>query len=79
LANFNCGEPTLDEWLRKRVLRNAELAATKTYVICPTGSYQVVGYYAVCMGQILQPGRRRLDTAKHADAYSGRDPRTTRS
>lgn len=27
--------------------------ATKTYVICPAESPTVIGYYALCMGQIL--------------------------
>jgi len=52
-SEFNSGEPTLDAWLRQRALKNAELFATKTYVTCPSDSRRVVGYYAVCMGQIL--------------------------
>lgn len=53
LSKFNSGEPTLDTWLRQRALKNSEILATKTYVTCPSGSRRVVGYYAVCMGQIL--------------------------
>lgn len=53
LANFNSGEGLLDSWLRERALNNMEMAASRTYVICPKDSLSVVGYYALCMGQIL--------------------------
>lgn len=52
-AAFDCGEPALDDWLRTRALKNLQLAASRTYVICPTNSNCVVGYYALSMGQIL--------------------------
>lgn len=53
LSVFSSGEPSLDDWLRRRARQNTEIAASKTYVVCPAGSQRVVGYYAVCMGQIL--------------------------
>ena len=53
LSEFDSGEPTLDTWLRQRALQNAEMLATTTYVTCLSGRPRVVGFYAVCMGQIL--------------------------
>jgi GNAT superfamily N-acetyltransferase len=53
LSQFCCGEPALDAWLRERALANSENAASKTYVVCPAGSWRVIGFYALCMGQIL--------------------------
>ena len=53
LTHFTCGEPSLDDWLRQRALKNIAIGATKTYVVCPTDSLAVAGYYALCMGQIL--------------------------
>jgi GNAT superfamily N-acetyltransferase len=53
LSKFDSGEPTLDEWLRRRALANAENAASKTYVMCEARAPAVVGYYAVSMGHIL--------------------------
>lgn len=53
LEDFRSGEETLDNWLRERAIANMELSASRTYVICPSGSRKVIGYYAVCMGQIL--------------------------
>lgn len=57
---FDCGVPTLDEWLRKRALSNAASGATRTYVACD-GSV-VVGYYALAAGAVqaaAAPGRFR--------------------
>ena len=52
-ASFNSGEPTLDDWLRHRAWNNQQTAASRTYVVCPTGSQQIIGYFALSMGQIL--------------------------
>jgi GNAT superfamily N-acetyltransferase len=71
LSEFNSGEPTLDAWLRQRALRNAEMLATKTYVTCPSDSHRVAGYYAVCMGQILNregAGAMRRNMPQHIPA-----------
>ena len=53
LEEFDSGEPMLDDWLRQRALGNMELAASKTYVLCPPASRSVIGFYALSMGQIL--------------------------
>jgi GNAT superfamily N-acetyltransferase len=52
-ASFDCGEPALDDWLRNRAWRNQQVAASRTYVICPVGSSRVAGHLALSMGQIL--------------------------
>lgn len=51
--NFRSGDESLDSWLRKRAMDNMKTAASRTYVICPLGSHEVIGYYAICMGHIL--------------------------
>ena len=53
LEDFNSGEAVLDDWLRRRALANMADAASRTYVVCPTGSHSVIGFYALSMGQIL--------------------------
>jgi predicted GNAT family N-acyltransferase len=53
LTLFDCGEADLDDWLRKRAMQNLQLSASRTYVICATGSREVVAYYALAMGSIL--------------------------
>jgi GNAT superfamily N-acetyltransferase len=60
LSHFQCGEPTLDDWLRRRALQNEESGASRTYVLC-VGN-RVVGYYALAVGAVAHaeaPGRVR--------------------
>src|SRR5215469_4854945 len=60
LSNFNCGEPALDDWLRRRALSNEETGASRTYVVCIEN--RVVGYYALAVGAVTHaeaPGRIR--------------------
>jgi GNAT superfamily N-acetyltransferase len=53
LTSFNSGEPVLDEWLQRRALNNLESGASRTYVICPKATQNVIGYFSLSMGQIL--------------------------
>ena len=60
LADFACGTPALDEWLRHRALANQESGASRTYVV--TVDRRVVGYYALANGSVVAaeaPGRVR--------------------
>jgi GNAT superfamily N-acetyltransferase len=60
LSQFQCGEPALDDWLRKRALQNEESGASRTYVVCV--GRRVVAYYALAAGAVAHvdaPGRVR--------------------
>ncbi len=61
LSEFNCGEPSLDDWLRRRALQNEESGASRTYVVC--AGEHVAGYYALAVGAVVAhaeaPGRIR--------------------
>jgi len=60
LSQFQCGEPALDEWLKKRALQNEESGASRTYVVCV--GRRVVAYYALAVGAVAHvdaPGRVR--------------------
>jgi GNAT superfamily N-acetyltransferase len=60
LYQFECGEPALDDWLRRRALQNEESGASRTYVVC--AGKRVVGYYALAVGAVAHvgaPGRIR--------------------
>lgn len=60
LSQFQCGEPSLDHWLRKRALQNEENGASRTYVVCSGG--RVVAYHALAAGAVAHieaPGRVR--------------------
>jgi GNAT superfamily N-acetyltransferase len=58
LLQFRCGEPELDDWLKRRAFHNEESGASRTYVVCI--GRQVVGYYALSAGAAARrdaPGR----------------------
>ncbi|MPV65286.1 GNAT family N-acetyltransferase [Burkholderia sp. BE17] len=60
LTAFDSGEPTLDDWLKRRALRNQASGATRTYVACD--DKRVVAYYALASGAVdltASPGRVR--------------------
>jgi GNAT superfamily N-acetyltransferase len=48
LSQFQCGEPDLDDWLKRRALQNEESGASRTYVIL--SGRRIVGYYALAAG-----------------------------
>lgn len=59
-SQFLCGEPALDDWLRKRALQNEEGGASRTYVI--SVGKRVIAYYALAAGAVAHvdaPGRVR--------------------
>ena len=51
LEAFACGEPMLDEWLRRRALANQITGASRTFVVAD-GQGQVVGYDALAAGAV---------------------------
>ena len=58
--SFACGIPVLDEWLRRRALKNEVSGASRTFVICQ--DRQVVGYYTLATGSVEHrdvPGKIR--------------------
>ena len=48
---FDCGEPVLNDWLRKRALKNENSGASRTFVVCQDN--KVVGYYALATGSVM--------------------------
>jgi GNAT superfamily N-acetyltransferase len=50
---FDCGEPVLDEWLRKRALGNQTSGASRTFVVADA-SGRVMGYYALAAGAVAR-------------------------
>jgi GNAT superfamily N-acetyltransferase len=51
LADFDCGEPILDEWLRRRALANQASGASRTFVVADENG-RVFGYYAMAAGAV---------------------------
>ena len=57
---FDCGVPSLDDWLKRRAGRNQASGATRTFVCCEDG--RIVGYYALASSAVAPteaPGRFR--------------------
>ncbi len=49
LSGFDCGEPTLNDWLRDRALKN-ESRFSRTYVVCE--KTRVIAYFCISAGSI---------------------------
>lgn len=59
LSGFDCGEPTLNDWLCQRALKN-ESRFSRTYVVCE--GIRVVAYYCISAGAVERgatPGKVR--------------------
>lgn len=50
IDTFSCGEPTLDDWLRRRGLKNQANGSSRTYVVAEGES--VVAYYCLSAGAV---------------------------
>jgi len=51
LDEFDCGEPVLNEWLKRRAMRNQSSGASRTFVVVDQ-NHRVCGYYAMAAGAI---------------------------
>ena len=51
LNTFNCGETSLDEWLKRRALLNQANGASRTFVAV-NENHTVMGYYALAAGAV---------------------------
>lgn len=52
LDAFACGEPLLDEWLKRRALGNQTNGASRTFVVT-NSERDVMGYYALAAGAVV--------------------------
>lgn len=52
LDQFDCGVPTLNEWLKRRAHRNEIEGASRTFVSCI--GRRIVGYYSLAAGSVLR-------------------------
>ena len=50
LGDFDSGEPSLDDWLKRRALKNQVNGSSRTYVVCEGNA--VIGYYCLAAGAI---------------------------
>ncbi len=64
LGDFECGEPALDEWLKRRALNNQLSGASRTFVVVDD-KQRVRGFYALAAGAVAHttatsPVRRNM-------------------
>jgi GNAT superfamily N-acetyltransferase len=52
LNEFDCNEPSLNDWLKKNVLKNNASGASRCFVICE--GHTVIGYYSLSAGAITR-------------------------
>jgi len=50
IADFHSGEPSLDDWLKRRAAKNQANGSSRTYVVCDGET--VIGYYCLAAGAI---------------------------
>ncbi|NIC37191.1 GNAT family N-acetyltransferase [Halomonas desiderata] len=53
-SQFDCGQPSLNDFLKSMALKNARNQATVTYVICFKGTDKVAGYFALASGAVMR-------------------------
>lgn len=51
LGEFECGEPVLDEWLKRRAMNNQLTGASRTFVVIDDEN-RVCGFYALAAGAV---------------------------
>lgn len=51
LDDFSCGEPVLDDWLKRRAMANQRSGASRTFVVVDQ-NHRVQGYYAMAAGAV---------------------------
>ena len=60
LDDFDCGHDTLNDWLKRRAIKNEASGASRTYVVCHQS--HVIAYYTLATGAVQcadAPGRIR--------------------
>jgi GNAT superfamily N-acetyltransferase len=63
VSAFDCGQRTLNDWLRRHALQNQQSGASSTYVILD--EMRAIGYYTLAAGSVARqtdPGRIRRNT-----------------
>ena len=51
LSDFDCGEPLLNDWVKRRALANQSSGASRTFVVADNRQ-RVMGYYALAAGAV---------------------------
>lgn len=74
-AEFCCSDPGLNEWLKKKALKNHSTGIFRVYVICAENTNRVTGYYCLSTGSIQRntaPGAYRRNAPESLPVVLGR-------
>ncbi|MFV2056737.1 MAG: GNAT family N-acetyltransferase [Thiohalomonadales bacterium] len=52
VTSFDCGDHTLNDWLKRRSIKNENISASRTFVVCEDNT--VIGYYSLAAGAITR-------------------------
>jgi len=52
VSDFDCGQISLDDWLKKRAVKNESTGASRTFVVCDDNT--VIGYYTLAVGAVTR-------------------------
>jgi GNAT superfamily N-acetyltransferase len=66
LSRFDCGAPSLNDWLKRFALSNQQADAAQTYIACRRN--RVIGYYSLVAGSVQRsdaPERIAKGLANH--------------
>lgn len=69
VSEFSCGEPALDDWLRKYALANQAAHSTRTFVVTDIGAKRVWGYYSLTVASIQRAEVHKAGRAGMPPAY----------
>lgn len=50
IESFDCGDEILNDWLKRKALKNEKSHDSRTYVICEENT--VIGYYSISTGSV---------------------------
>ena len=59
LDGFDCGEPTLNDWLARRALGNQQASSSRTWVVIDEPARTVVAYYASSTASVIRAAAPR--------------------
>jgi GNAT superfamily N-acetyltransferase len=65
LDAFDCGEASLDDWLKRRALKNQGSGASRCFVVCDRNA--VIGFYSLTAGGIHHDGAPKPRRRKMPD------------
>ena len=66
LDDFDCGNATLNNWLKRYAMQNQRANSAKTFIVCDTN--HVVGFYSLAVGSIeheVASQRTKKGLARH--------------